>query len=176
MEQLPSGLLRAHAIRLTPGKDLGPALEDVAAKAMRLSHASSALVLSAVGSLDTLTLRMANASKTGDTDGDKGNENRSFEERLEIVSLVGTFSSTGKHLHMSVSDSKGQTFGGHFISGRIFTTVELVLGTIDNVEFKREIDDKTGYKELVVTQKRTSEIEAKRRRTDDSDDAHKYNF
>ncbi len=46
------------------------------------------------------------------------------------------------------------------MSGRVFTTLELVLGTIDNVVFERKEDPETGYKELTVTQ----EITGKRKR------------
>ena len=144
---LPSGPIRAHAIRLDPGEDVAPALEKAAAIAMQTSQSSSAFVLTAVGSLDEVTLRMANA--TSHDQG--GNSNlRQWNERLEIVSLVGTFSADGKHLHMCVTDGNGQAWGGHFVSGRIFTTLELVLGTIDNVGFQRQMDSQTGYKELVV--------------------------
>lgn len=154
MDQLPSGIMRAHAIRLTPGQNLVPALEDAAKKAMAASGASSSFVLSAVGSLDGVTLRMANSSRKDDGEG-KANEIREWNERFEVVSLVGNFSSTGKHLHISVSDAKGQTFGGHLMSGRIFTTLELVLGTIENVAFERKEDPETGYNELTVTQENT---------------------
>jgi hypothetical protein len=50
----------------------------------------------------------------------------------------------------SVSDAKGNVWGGHLISGTIFTTLELVLGVIQNVEFSRAMDSNTGYNELVV--------------------------
>jgi predicted DNA-binding protein with PD1-like motif len=165
MDQLPSGIMRAHAIRLTPGQNLVPALEDAATRAMAASGASSSFVLSAVGSLDGVTLRMANASRKDDGE-DKGNEIREWNERFEVVSLVGTFSPTGKHLHISVSDAKGQTFGGHLMSGRVFTTLELVLGTIDDVVFERKEDPETGYKELTVTQENTG----KRKRNSEQPD------
>jgi predicted DNA-binding protein with PD1-like motif len=149
MENLHSGTMNAHAIRLKPGEDLVLALESAAAQAMSRSNSASAFVLSVVGSLESVTLRMANACRTGDTNS-TANEIKQWDERLEVISLGGTFSPNGKHLHMSVSDAKGNVFGGHLVSGRIFTTLELVLGTIQNVTFDRETDSSTGYKELVV--------------------------
>jgi predicted DNA-binding protein with PD1-like motif len=149
MSNLVTGMMQAHACRLNPGEDLVPALENAAVEAMSASQCSSAFVMSAVGSLDGVTLRMANASRT---DGSASNDIMQWEERFEIVSLVGTFSSSGKHLHMSVSDANGNVRGGHLMSGKIFTTLELVLGTIQNVSFKREMDPATGYRELVVRQ------------------------
>lgn len=144
---LQSGNLVGHAIRIPAGADLVPALEEAADQAMKVTGTRSAFVMSAVGSLQEVTLRMANASK----DGEKlSNEIKEWKERFEIVSLVGTFSSDGKHLHMSVSNKDGIAFGGHVIAGKIFTTLELVIGTIQDVAFTREIDDKTGFDELVV--------------------------
>jgi Plants and Prokaryotes Conserved (PCC) domain len=82
------------------------------------------------------------------------NEIREWNERLEIVSLVGTFDMDGGfHLHMSVSDSKGHVFGGHLMNGQIFTTLELVIGVVPGIQFKRPLDDGpngTGFNELVV--------------------------
>ncbi len=142
-----SGMVIAHPVRLCKGDDLVSSMEQAAFSAMKKSGTSSAFVLTAVGSLECVTLRMANASNAN---GDFVNEVREWRERLEVVSLVGTFSKEGKHLHMSVSDGRGNVFGGHVMSGTIFTTLELVIGVIRDVEFSRERDPATGYKELVV--------------------------
>ena len=53
---------------------------------------------------------------------------------------------------MSVSDEHGNVFGGHLIGGTIFTTLELVIGVIQNdIKFSRELDSTTGYNELVIS-------------------------
>mmetsp|Transcript_28617 Transcript_28617/g.61356 ORF Transcript_28617/g.61356 Transcript_28617/m.61356 type:complete len:153 (+) Transcript_28617:64-522(+) len=145
----PSGLVVAHPVRLCKGDDLVSSMEKAAISAMEKSGTSSSFILTAVGSLESVALRMASASNA---DGVFVNEVKEWKERLEIVSLVGTFSREGKHLHMSVSDGEGNVFGGHLMSGTIFTTLELVLGVILNVQFSREQDPTTGYKELVVNQ------------------------
>lgn len=149
MDQVaPSGVITAHPIRIGPGADLVSTIENAAAHAMSTSKTSSAFILTAVGSVDKVTLRMANASRNDEGGG--SNEIKEWDERMEIVSLVGTLSPSGKHLHMSLSDKSGLVVGGHLVSGRIFTTLELVLGTVQNVTFAREIDNETGYRELVV--------------------------
>ena len=120
MEHLPSGALMAHAIRLNPGQDLVPAMKKAAETAMKNSKTQSAFILSVVGSVDKLTLRMANASKN---EGDKStttNEIKEWDERFEVVSLVGTFCMGGKHLHMSASDGSGNVIGGHLIGENTF--------------------------------------------------------
>ena len=55
-------------------------------------------------------------------------------------------------MHISLSDAEGKTVGGHLIDGTIFTTCEIVLGTANNVQFSRIMDDSTGYNELEVRQ------------------------
>lgn len=87
-------------------------------------------------------------------DGDnQGNDIKRYTQRFEIVSLTGTFSrNDGCHIHISLADAKGGLIGGHLIDGTVFTTCELVLGTADGVEFGREMDDETGYRELVPIQ------------------------
>jgi predicted DNA-binding protein with PD1-like motif len=144
---LPSGAMRAHAVRLEPGEDLVPSLIEASKKAMMSASSSgAAFVLSAVGSLSKVSLRLATASN-----GD-GGDILQLDEKLEILSMVGTFSQGEKHIHMSVANGMGTTFGGHLMAGIVFTTVELVLGTIENVTFSREHDERTGYTELVVKQ------------------------
>ena len=98
-------------------------------------------MLSCVGSLRQAAIRFANQP-----------EGTVFEQPLEIVSLEGTLSQHGVHLHIAVSDSKGQVIGGHLMDGStIYTTAEIVLGIKPDTIFKREIDPLTGYKELKIT-------------------------
>ena len=136
---MQSGALTAHAIRLQPGDDLVSSLHNAARQA-----SSACCILTAVGSLDQVTLRMASAA-----DGSQ-NDIKTWNERLEVVSLVGTLSGDDKHLHLCCSDAQGRTFGGHLMAGRIFTTLELVLGSLEGVTFRRILDARTGYRELSV--------------------------
>ena len=94
-----------------------------------------------MGSLTDVSLRLANQENA-----------TQYHGHFEIVSLVGTVSkSGGAHLHLSVSDSTGRTIGGHLLDGcRVYTTAELVLGALPDLQFSRETDPTFGYKELVV--------------------------
>jgi hypothetical protein len=101
------------------------------------------VVVSAVGSLSKAELRMPEAKNV-----------LTLEEPLEIISVVGTVSKHGLHLHFDVSDKKGQVYGGHLNYGsQIRTTVELVILAFDDVEYKREKDNETGFDELAVKPK-----------------------
>ena len=176
----PSGPVTAHALRLHPGEPLMPSLRsaaDVILARQPPEKCSAVFVMTCVGSLKDVTLRLANASRvTTDDDEDDGqqssinsmpstggqslgkskgssNDIRRWKQRFEIVSMVGTFSRDGGcHLHLSLSDAEGNTIGGHCIDGDVFTTVELVLGTADGIEFSRQQDEKTGYRELIPLQ------------------------
>lgn len=152
---LCTGPIIAHAIRLRPGQDLTSSLVSAAKSAMQRASAPSpsACILTAVGSLSLVELRMANACANRDSDPNYTalSPLRIWTEPLEIVSLVGTFAQDGRmHLHISVSDQHGAVFGGHLVRGIVRTTCEVVLGTMQNVTFRRELDEETGYSELVV--------------------------
>lgn len=110
-------------------------------------HIRAGVILTCVGSLEQVTLRYANTGKATQLNG-----------HFEIVSLVGTFAEhSGEHIHLSVSDGQGQTSGGHMLPGnKVYTTAEIVLGALENVEFDREHDPTYGYAELAVRTKPTS--------------------
>ena len=72
-----------------------------------------------------------------------------LEGNHEIVSLTGTLSEDGVHLHISLADGAGKVVGGHVVGECfVFTTAEVVLGTLQNVKFVRAMDSETGFGEL----------------------------
>ena len=71
---------------------------------------------------------------------------------MEIVSLMGTVSEHGCHLHASFSREDLSAFGGHLLPGCIVnTTAEIVLLELEDFAFDRRPDPETGYDELTVT-------------------------
>ena len=47
---------------------------------------------------------------------------------------------------LAVADSTGRTIGGHLLDGcRVYTTAEIVLGELPQLEFRREADATFGY-------------------------------
>ena len=130
-----------------------PLLKQAAAIILARSKCESAFIVTAVGSLERATIRLANASRTDGNDTG-GNDIKTYNQRFEVVSLVGTFSADGSgcHVHISLADAEGNTIGGHLMDGTIFTTCEIVMGTADNVKFSRTMDNSTGYNELQVSQ------------------------
>jgi predicted DNA-binding protein with PD1-like motif len=128
--------MRTFAVRLLPGQDLKGELIALTER----EGIQAGWVLTCVGSLSRAVLRLAG-----------GGEHATREEPLEIVSLVGTLSTSGSHLHLSVADARGGTFGGHLADGcAVRTTAEVVVASDTRMRFTREHDPGTGYDELVV--------------------------
>lgn len=128
--------MTVYALRLHPGQDLKRELEAFA----KSQHLRAAFIVTCVGSLRKVALRPANQQ-----------EPLFREQKFEIVSLVGTLSPDGAHLHISLSDSTGATIGGHLLEGNeVYTTAEIVIGEAAQLQFHREVDPETTYKELTI--------------------------
>ncbi|MCL4269420.1 MAG: DNA-binding protein [Anaerolineales bacterium] len=132
--------MKSHTFRLKPGMDLFDSIEEF----VKQHQIEAGCVLSSVGSLTHATLRLANRSYYNEYDG-----------HFEIVSMTGTVSVHGSHIHVAISDGDGVTIGGHLVSGcKIYTTAEIVLLELDDVVYKRELfENDSGYEELVVYKK-----------------------
>lgn len=127
---------KVHVLRLKPHDDLRLALEDYT----RTHQIRAGFIVTAVGSLESAKLRLADQKQA-----------TSFTGRFEIVSLVGTLSPDGPHLHISLSDGTGKTIGGHLLEGcPIYTTAEIVIGEAEDLQFSRPLDPQTGFNELMI--------------------------
>lgn len=130
--------MKIHAFRLTEGMDLKKSIEQYVID----KNIKSGVVLSGVGCLYQVCLRAAGGKKV-----------EMFNKDYEIVSITGTLSIDGCHLHLSASDVNYNTIGGHLKDDCLVgTTAEIVLAEFDNINFSREFDENTGYKELVIKQ------------------------
>ena len=128
--------MKVVPLRLQPGSDLRGALEAW----MDEQEEQAGCLISAVGSLSVAQLRLAGASEATVIRGD-----------LEILSLSGTLSRGGVHLHIAVANSTGSVIGGHLCPGSLVrTTAELVIGLLPEWRFRRELDPATGYAELEI--------------------------
>lgn len=122
-----------RGIRLEPGTDLRSVLESI-----ELDSYAGASILSCVGSLKETRLRLAGASDIWVS-----------TQKVEIVSLVGTISHDGVHLHLSVSLPTGEVIGGHLLAGTIVrTTAEIMVALMTGPRLVRSLDSTTGYREL----------------------------
>lgn len=127
-------LLLAIAFRFAPGQELKAELHRLA----MARQLKAGCIITCVGSLQDAEIRFADSS-----------EATRLEGPFEIVSLTGTLSPDGDHLHIALGDKDGHTISGHFVSGHVYTTAEVVLGSL-NTTFTRELDPQTGYPELRI--------------------------
>lgn len=118
-----------QALRLLPGEDLRGALAG-----------RTGFVVAGIGSLTQAQLRLA---------GDAGPTH--LDGPLEILTLSGSLSPDGVHLHASLSDATGRLWGGHVCAGCVVhTTAELLIAPLPPGSLGRTWDAATGYLELRV--------------------------
>jgi predicted DNA-binding protein with PD1-like motif len=132
--------MKLYAFRLKPGQDLKEGINKFAVD----QGIKAGFIVTCVGGLKQAVLRMAGATPDRQ-------DIRTFKEDFEIVSLVGTVSVNGSHLHLAVSDKVGKVYGGHLKAGCLVDpTAEIVIGEDESSAFTRQIDQDTGFKELII--------------------------
>lgn len=128
------------AFRLKPGQDLYQSIDSI----VKANQINAGWIVTCVGSLTNYHIRFANQPNGVEGKG-----------HFEIVSLVGTLSNTGSHIHISISDSLGNTIGGHLLEGcKIYTTAEMVIASTNEFTFSRAEDGSTPWKELQINTKK----------------------
>ncbi|MBL0152876.1 MAG: DNA-binding protein [Chitinophagaceae bacterium] len=128
--------MKHYAFRLKPGEDLRAALEQKT-KDLQIK---AGWIVTCAGSLTDYCIRFANQPDSSTGSG-----------HFEIVSLTGTLSPDGPHLHIAISDSTGKTIGGHLMKGcKIYTTAEIVIQSSEQFTFERKKDGTTPWEELQV--------------------------
>ena len=131
--------MQNYTFRLKSGQDLFDSIEDF----IKEKQVEAGCLLSGVGSLAHARLRLADRETYSDFDGP-----------FEIVSMTGTLSVHGSHLHISISDGEGRAIGGHLDTGcQVYTTAEIVIAVFDDITYRREFAEDSGYEELVVYKK-----------------------
>lgn len=127
--------MKELAFRLHRGDDLREKIEE------KCIDINTAVLISGVGCLSSANIRLAKAV-------DYLKETNDYE----IVSLNGTISNGKAHLHISLSDEKGNVIGGHLEKGCIInTTCEVVLGILEEYKSIREYDQATRYDEIAFS-------------------------
>ncbi|XP_076053888.1 bifunctional protein GlmU-like isoform X2 [Oratosquilla oratoria] len=91
---------------------------------------SGVFVLSCCGSVKSVTLRYAS-----DPDGTT-NTIETLYKYFEVLSMTGTLSQEGTHLHITLADNTGRTVGGHLVGNLMVQTT-------------MEIETLTGYFEVL---------------------------
>ena len=106
-------------LKLAPGSDLRLSLEELAQR-----DGISGFVLGVVGNLTKASFQCPGQAEPTVLEGD-----------LEVITLNGTFSPEGVHLHLSLSDGACQVWGGHLEPGTFVQKgVDLLVGVLEQRE------------------------------------------
>ncbi|GCE65379.1 hypothetical protein OMCYN_01316 [cyanobiont of Ornithocercus magnificus] len=108
--------MRSLPLKLVPGSDLRLSLQEICRE-----REISGFVLGVVGNLSRAALRCPGQQKPTILEGE-----------LEIITLNGTVAPDKVHLHLSLSDSTCQVWGGHLELGtEVLKGADLLLGLLD---------------------------------------------
>jgi predicted DNA-binding protein with PD1-like motif len=131
-------------LRLPPACDLRREIE----LAVSALPEQSGFVLSGIGSLTQASLRFAAAESS-----------TLLVEPLEILSLAGSVTPEGAHLHASVSTASGRVLGGHLSYGCLVrTTAEVLIAVLPEWRLSRQHDSASGYTELAIARRLGSDV------------------
>ena len=111
--------MKSLPLKLAPGSDLLISIEKVGRE-----QNSNGFVLGVVGNLSRACFQCPGRSKP-----------TLLEGNLEIITLNGTFTPEGVHLHLSLSDKDCQVWGGHLEPGTLVNKGADVLVGLLNEEF-----------------------------------------
>lgn len=132
-----SSSARFYALRLLPGQEVFSQLHAFAQQ----HQLHAAWIAGCTGSLTDVALRYAGQEGTTLLNG-----------TFEVISLNGTLEQSGEHLHLCVSDPHGTMLGGHMMPGcTVRTTLELVIGCLEELAFNRQPCALSGYDELHIS-------------------------
>jgi predicted DNA-binding protein with PD1-like motif/glutaredoxin len=107
--------MRAVPLHLAAGTDLHQSLRAFAAQ-----HGVEAFVLGVVGNLSQAAFQCPGQEEPTLVSGE-----------LEIITLQGTLSPEGVHLHLSLSDGTCQVYGGHLEPGtHVLKGADILLGVL----------------------------------------------
>jgi predicted DNA-binding protein with PD1-like motif len=151
IRQAKGELGQVIALRLPPGTDVYATLKEVA----REQGIASGLILSGLGSLRQITLRNVRLFPEKFPIRDCHRIYTPRADPMELLSLTGNLSQrSGEvhvHAHAVVSSGleEGLVYGGHLLEGcLVFSTVEIVICSIQGMSMVREMDPQTRVVEL----------------------------
>ena len=131
------------AIRLSPGTDVLEGILDTCKKYM----IKDGIIMSALGSWRKVTF----CNPTDLPNGKKGyGEPIVLEGVYEVVNLAGmichdTDGNILPHVHLTLSDEKGNAYGGHILPGcEVLLTTDIVIGSFTGIEMGRRFDEELG--------------------------------
>ncbi len=142
------GIGKVVPVRLLPGTDLLEGLKKTCVE----YGIDSGTILSAIGSLEKLTIKILVPNKEAKLGAAYGDP-YTTPGPIEILSLGGVIlqdAGTGEvdiHMHGIFCDQYGKTLGGHVVpeDNPVMATVDAVLAEVSDAKFMRRYDEETGF-------------------------------
>jgi len=101
--------------KLSSGSDVFNSLNE-----LKVNSNSTSFLISAVGDLSKVSFKCPLSEKP-----------ITLSKKLEIITLSGYVTSSGSHIHISVSDENCSVVGGHLLPGSIvLKSLDILLGSI----------------------------------------------
>ncbi len=141
--QMAEGRLgRIIAVRLKPGTDVLPGLEE----ACRRAGINNGVILSIIGSL--AEVRFCDPIEIAGKRARYGyGDPLQLEGPIELTSASGIICHddagvTNLHVHVTLSDKDGNAYGGHLVNGtKVLLTTDVVIAEIEGVVMARKFDE-----------------------------------
>lgn len=128
--------MQEHILKLLPGEDFIMSVFQYCKK----HNIEGAYIGTCVGSFKRVVFRKGYDQTLFTLDGP-----------FEIVSMEGTLSNKGMHIHTAVSDRNFKVYGGHIVSGTIVEhTAELIIIELSEHQLSRSKSNISGFKELQI--------------------------
>jgi predicted DNA-binding protein with PD1-like motif len=128
-------------MKLEHDEDLFEELRNV----VREYKIESAIILSGIGQLRDFELLYFTGEKY---------INKIFKKAHELLSMQGSIASdkgnASIHIHASLANERCEVVGGHLYCGTVTVLNEITLLKLDNIHLTRELNKKTGLKELQI--------------------------
>ncbi len=128
-------------VRLEHDEDLFEELRNV----VREYKIESAIILSGIGQLRDFELLYFTGEKY---------INKIFKKAHELLSMQGSIArdegNASIHIHASLANERCEVMGGHLYCGTVTVLNEITLLKLDNIHLTRELNKKTGLKELQI--------------------------
>ncbi len=130
------------ALRLSPGEDLFGGVVDACTGA-GIVHG---VILTGIGSLNGA--RVLNPTALPDKKAGYGyGDELVLKGPIELLSMSGEIckgpdGAVAPHIHVSLSDEWGHSFGGHLVTGsKVLLTAEIVIAQLTGIHMNRVYDD-----------------------------------
>jgi predicted DNA-binding protein with PD1-like motif len=135
-------------VKLEHDEDLFEELRNV----VREYKIESAIILSGIGQLRDFELLYFTGEKY---------INKIFKKAHELLSMQGSIArdegnaardegNASIHIHASLANERCEVMGGHLYCGTVTVLNEITLLKLDNIHLTRELNKKTGLKELQI--------------------------